>query len=508
MTAIGRTAALLAGALAVLPALAAAPARAQTSPIAPRVSCEALAGLDLSAELGVPARVEAAAVQAEGRPAPVCHLRGTIRGTIGFEAWLPLERWTGRYLQIGCGGLCGRVSTEPPQAHGCVPFERGEFAMAATDMGHRDPSAASWGGDPERRLDFAHRAQHLTARAVKLLIARFYGEGPRRSYFSGCSDGGREGLLEALLHPEDFDGIAAGAPALDWTAQNTFHHAWTVQRNRRADGSAALTADRLPVLHRLVLAACGGAEGGVVADPLRCGFGPMRAVCAPGADPGTCLTAEEGRAAVAIYDGPRTAAGERLTAGGLLPGSEANWAATVAPGDAATPPRARLFATGVLRHLAFTPGAADTPAPEVLAFDAVTLARLADSQRLYDATSTDLAAFFARSGRLLLWHGLADQDITPRTTLAWWHALRRDQGAARVEVAARLFLVPGLAHCRGGAGSLTAFDTLTPLLRWVEEGVAPDSLAGGRVEPTGDAAPEPLLGAERFGPRRQHAPGG
>jgi feruloyl esterase len=308
--------------------------------------------------------------------------------------------------------------------------------------------------------------------------------------------------MEALLHPEDFDGIAAGAPALDWTAQNTFHHAWTVQRNRRADGSAALTADRLPALHRLVLATCGGGPDGVVSDPLRCGFDPLRAVCAPGADPATCLTEEEARAAAAIYDGPRTAAGERLTAGGLLPGSEANWRGTVAPDDAETPPRALLFATGVLGHLAFPPGAPGTPAPRDLAFDAATLARLADSRRVFDATATDLGPFFARGGRLLLWHGLADQDITPHSTVAWWNALRRDQGAAGVDAATRLFLVPGLAHCRGGAGSLTEFDTLTPLLRWVEEGVAPDGIAGGRVPPTGDVTPDPFLGAERFGPRR------
>ena len=132
------------------------PATAQPV-IAPRLSCDALAGMDLSPDLGVPARVEAASVTDEGRPAPACHVRGTIRGTIGFQAWLPVDRWTGRYLQMGCGGLCGRVSTSPPQATGCTPYEEGEFATAATDMGHTDPSAASWGGDPERRADFAHR---------------------------------------------------------------------------------------------------------------------------------------------------------------------------------------------------------------------------------------------------------------------------------------------------------------------------------------------------------------
>ena len=154
----------------------------------------------------------------------------------------------------------------------------------------------------------------------------------------------------------------------------------------------------------------------------------------------------------------------------------------------------------MLRHLAFPPGRPDTPTPQDLAFDAATLARLVDSQRIFDATATDLGPFFARGGRRLLWHGLADQDISPRTTLAWRHALRRDQGAAHVDAASRLFLVPGLAHCRGGTGSPSAFDTLTPLLRWVEEGAVPGSLAG-RVAPTGDVAPEPFLGDERFGPR-------
>jgi feruloyl esterase len=479
----------------LLIAMVALPAFAQPA-IAPRIGCEALVGADLSVELGVPARVEAAAVLTQGRPAPVCHIRGTIRGTIGFEAWLPLERWTGRYLQIGCGGLCGRINDAATQVQGCIPYERGEFALAATDMGHRDPSAASWGGDTERRIDFAHRAQHLTARAAKALIARFYGEAPRRSYFVGCSDGGREGLLAARLHPDDFDGIVAGAPALDFTVQNTFHHGWTVQRNRRADGSAALTAERVAVLARLVAAACGDADS-VLRDPLACRFDPLRFVCAPGADPATCLTEDEARTAAAIYDGPRSATGERLTSGGLLPGSERNWAGTVAPQDAATAPRARLFATGVLRHLAFPPGTADAPAPDALAFDAAMLARLADSQRVFDATATDLGPFFARGGRLLLWHGLADQDISPHGTIAWWGALRRDQPAAAL--AARLFLVPGLAHCRGGIGT-TAFDALTPLLRWVEAGEAPTTLAG--VAAAGDLPVQPFLGSDRFGPRR------
>lgn len=113
-------AALVAGTLASLFGITVQQAEAQR-PIQPRLTCDALTGLDLSAELGVPVRVNLASVQTESRTARVCHISGTIRGTIGFQAWLPLDRWTGRYLQIGCGGLCGRVSRAAPQAFGCLP---------------------------------------------------------------------------------------------------------------------------------------------------------------------------------------------------------------------------------------------------------------------------------------------------------------------------------------------------------------------------------------------------
>ena len=396
--------------------------------------------------------------------------------------------------------MCGRVPTVPPQTTGCLPYERGEFAVAATDMGHRDPSAASWGGDPERRLDFAHRAQHLTARMAKLLLARFYGEGPRQSYFAGCSDGGREGLMAARLYPEDFDGIAAGAPALDFTVQNTVHHGWTVRRNRRADGSAVLTADRLPTLHRLVLAACGDPDG-VVADPLRCGFDPLRHVGAPGADPASWLTAEEARAAAALYDGPRDAGGRapvgrrppprlggelgrRRRARATRPHRRARCCSR--PACWATSPSRRAVATYRRRRVS-----PSTPPPSTVS---PTASGPSTRPRPTSALSSRAA------GGCCSGTGSPTRTSRRVPTLAWWHALRRDQGAARVDAAARLFLVPGLAHCRGGAGKATAFDTLTPLLRWVEEGAAPGTLAD-RVAPTGDVAPEPFLGSERFGPR-------
>jgi Tannase and feruloyl esterase len=353
-------------------------------------------------------------------------------------------------------------------------------------------------GQGERRIDFAHRAQHLTVRATKAIIARFYGQAPRKSYFSGCSDGGREGIIAAQLYPDDFDGIVAGAPVVDFTAAIAFHHSWTVQNNRKADGTAALVADRLPLLAKLVAEQCGA--GGLIAEPAMCKFEPMKHVCAAGADPSKCLTEDEARMAAAICDRPRTATGERVTAGGLEPGSEANWRGTLVPDNATTLPRAKMYADGMLANLAFSPDG-KTPAPEAVTFDAAMVARLADSRRTFDATATSLDKFFARGGRLLVWHGLADQDITPRTTVARWAALRRDLGAAAVDKSARLFLIPGLAHCRAGVGPNTEFDSLTPLLKWVEDGIAPEVLAAG-IKPTRDAQVQNFLGSERFGPRR------
>jgi feruloyl esterase len=368
--------------------VSASPATVQQ--IKPSIACGNLAGQEFPLEPGAGAKIDSAAAE-DGK----CHVMGAIRGAIGFEIWLPQETWTGRYLQMGCGGLCGNISTNAPQTKGCALVENSELVTASTDMGHRGPPSA-WGKNLESRFDFAHRAQHLTAATAKLIIARYYGQSPRKSYFSGCSDGGREGIIAAQRYPEDFDGIVAGAPAIDFTAQNTFHHGWTVQKNRKSDGTAALVADRLPVLTNLVSTQCGGADG-VISDPLSCAFDPMKQLCAGGGDVATCLTDDEARFAAAVYDGPRTPNGERVTAGGLLPGSEANWRGTLVPDNATTPPRAKMFAEGVLANLAFSPDAT-TPSAESLMYDGATVASLADSRRTYDATNTALLAFFARGG--------------------------------------------------------------------------------------------------------------
>jgi feruloyl esterase len=198
---------LLLVSLAVRPA----GAQAELPPVEPRVPCASMRSFD-------PRLPEAPTRVAEAREAGIegkrtCFVQGYVSPQIRFEVRLPLQGWTQRYLQTGCGGLCGRLSIQAPQRP-CPALQRGEFVTASTDMGHQG-GGGTWGAsDPQLRVDFAYRGVHLTAVVAKAIIAEFYGQGPRWSYFSGCSDGGREGMMEAQRYPEDFDGIAAGAPAL------------------------------------------------------------------------------------------------------------------------------------------------------------------------------------------------------------------------------------------------------------------------------------------------------
>ena len=170
--------------------------------VRPSRTCSSLLTLDLASIGGSGSRVTSASVQDTDQGVTVCNVEGTLAPSIGFRVQLPLDGWTQRYLQVGCGGLCGRIS-ETDAVAGCVPFESGRFVVASTDMGHQG-NGGTFGANPQQRADFAHRGVHLTARAAKALIKTFYDRAPAYSYFSGCSDGGREALIEAQRYPDDF----------------------------------------------------------------------------------------------------------------------------------------------------------------------------------------------------------------------------------------------------------------------------------------------------------------
>jgi feruloyl esterase len=471
--------------LTATPASAAGSGLANPVPVAPVMDCAALAQVDIGAAIGAKVTIQSASVH-EGK-APYCEVRGVIAPAVGFEVRLPVSGWTQRYLQTGCAGLCGMTLIRPERASDCAPVADGAIVLASTDMGHAGGGmAGEFGEDSQARIDFAWRGVHLTALASKALIARYYGQPARYSYFSGCSDGGREALMEAQRFPGDFDGIAAGAPAMNFQVQNTFYHGWMALSNQRPDGSPILLSAKLPALHRAALAACDALDGladGQITDPRACRFDPADAQCKPGeTSSNDCLTAEEVSVARKFYEGPRDAVGHRFTIGGPQVGSELSWTGVFVPTSPNNVIMSPTAAEGTIRHVAFPQNPPAGFALRDFHFDVATFARLSALHPLYDATDTDLRPLEKRGGKLILWHGWSDPHISPINTIAYYEGVEELLGPRRTRAFARLFLFPGVYHCSGGDGP-SDFDILTPLMAWVEGGRAPEEIVASRTRP-------------------------
>lgn len=445
--------------------------------------CTTLTRLDLSPEVGAQTRILQASTQ-RSRNGAFCVVLGNIAPHIRFKAELPVRGWTQRYVQVGCGGLCGILQIRVDHAEACQPYQDGHLALASTDMGHQGTSMGDghFGDHPQQRIDFAYRGVHLTAVAVKALIARYYGQAARYSYFSGCSDGGREALMEAQRYPDDFNGIAAGAAVMNFEVQNSFYHAWMARSNTDSEGHAVLTAVKLPLLHAAVLAACDALDGlkdGQITNPRACRFDPASIQCKPGTrDTSRCLTAAQVETVRRFYAGPHDAQDHHFVEGSVQPGSELQWRGVFVPDTVDGPMMSRGIATQALQYLIF----AHNPEPGyTLAdfhFDTDTFRRLTPMHGLYDATNPDLSGFIAHGGKLLMWHGWADPHISPLNSIAYYQAVKKRLGT-RTAQSVRLFLFPGMGHCGGGDGP-DQFDILTPLMAWVEGGHAPDRIIAGR----------------------------
>ncbi|WP_371544509.1 tannase/feruloyl esterase family alpha/beta hydrolase [Streptomyces sp. NBC_00554] len=260
-----------------------------------------------------------------------------IAPQIQFDLRLPMTTWQGSYLQTGCGGNCGVVTSgSAPAATGCVPLTDGALAVATDDQGHYGTSTSSgiFATDPTLKADFGYKSEHQLAVVAKDIIKRFYGRTATHSYYDGCSQGGHEALTEAQCYPTDFDGIVAGAPANNWTA-HTFQHAWNAHAVcAGADGTATLTTTDLKPLHAAVLAGCGATDDGIIEDPLACAWDPGSIACASGQTSTAadfCLTAAQVTTVRKMYSGPRDEHGELLYPGRQLRGSELNWAGAIVP---------------------------------------------------------------------------------------------------------------------------------------------------------------------------------
>ncbi|WP_433372718.1 tannase/feruloyl esterase family alpha/beta hydrolase [Actinoplanes sp. CA-142083] len=464
-------------ALLLLPTPANASSSHEPRVVEPVMNCADVTGIHLP---GV--TIKSATVTSAGAPAPYCAVTGTIAPNNTIVMRLPTQGWTKRYLQTGCGGLCGSSTINYTQAATCQPIVDGTIASATTDMGHQGQNDGSWAaGNPQAQIDFAYRGVHVTSVVAKEIIKRFYGRSPAYSYFDGCSDGGREAVMEAQRYPDDFDGIAAGAPASNIVVQNTFHHAWNVLANKDAAGNYILLADKLPVIHNAVLAACDGLDGvvdGVLDDPRNCHFDPYAMVCSSSA---SCLTRAQATVVRKLHDGATDAFGNRLE----QPishewGSELDWTLFVPSAQGQTT-FSENIALSFLRYLAYFNVASPSYALTDLKFTKASFWKTVQTSLYLSATDPDLTRFRRGGGKLILWHGWSDQHISPQATLNYYDAMRSTMGGRAVDSFARLYLFPGMAHCGGGVGPST-FDVLTPVMNWVEHGVAPYKIIASKVD--------------------------
>jgi len=404
---------------------------------------------------------------------PFCRVAITAKPTadsdIRIEVWIPVGAgWNGRYLQVGNGGFAGRTPLRALMAG-----VRKGYATAGTDDGHRsltdtDSTDASWApGHPQRVVDFGWRALKETTDAAKAVLTAYAGP-PKFSYFNGCSDGGREALMEAQHFPADFDGIVAGDPANDWTHLQA---AGAIAQSALLHQESLVSLAKLPALQAAARKACAD-ETGMIENPLTCHFDPGVLLCR-GVETDQCLTAPQIAALRVQYVGARDAHGA-LIVPGLEPGAEAEpggWGPWVIGDVAGGQPSLdwkfnhNFFADVVygrahydLRDFDYE---RDMPAIET------TFAPV------LNAVSPTMAAFKARGGKLIQYHGWADPAISPRASVGYFLTVQSRMGDTASFY--RLFMAPGMLHCTGGPGP-NAADWQGAISAWVEQGQAPDRI--------------------------------
>jgi feruloyl esterase len=451
----------------------------------PAVQC---AELDVG---GVADAVEIAAraVPAEGSTPQHCRVSGVLSPEIAFEVSLPTP-WNGRLYMIGNGGHAGEALDNPGRvAQVRQGIEHG-FAVAQTNTGHfasREPGATFVLSNPQKALDYAYRAVHLTAVTAKEVANRYYARPVDKAYWSSCSNGGRQGLIEAQRFPEDFDGIVANAPWVDQTGF-TLGAVW----NQRAFAQTHVSSDKLGLVADRVMQQCDAVDGlrdGLIDDPRRCSFSVARDVpsCAAGDEASAaCLTAAEAAAVQKVYDGPQVDG--RAIFPGFELGSEAvlarpdgtsgsGWLRLVAPAEAGGTTADFGLAEGTMRYLVFDPPRPDW---DFRTFDfSRDPSALERWGKLANAKETNLSTFRQRGGKLLITYGWADAILQPRMGVEYYEKAAAANGRGSTDFM-RLFMIPGMAHCAGGLGP-DQYDAVTAVIDWVEKGVAPDSLVASKI---------------------------
>ncbi|HTR38956.1 MAG TPA: tannase/feruloyl esterase family alpha/beta hydrolase [Bryobacteraceae bacterium] len=424
----------------------------------------------------------------EAEPA-FCDVTGTLSPEIAFEVSLP-AKWNGRFYMIGNGGFAGDALDNPGRVAQRNEALKLGFAFAQTNTGHyaqKEPGASFVMSNPQKAVDYAYRAVHLTAKTSREITRDYYGKPIAHAYWNSCSNGGRQGLIEAERFPEDFDGVVTASPWVDQTGF-TIGALW----NEKAVSAVTLTPAKLALVADKVMAKCDAIDGlkdGLIDDPRKCDFDPARDVpaCSAGGDGADCLTTEEAAAVAKVYSGPISNGKPFFP--GYMPGSEAvvpnlfgggagsGWLNVIVATQPDRKPADFNLGEGAMKYLVPKP---PKPDYDYRTFDFDHDTHLLDDWgKLADATNPDLSKFRKRGGKLLMTYGWADSILQPMMGVNYYEQAVAKNGPDTPQFF-RLFMAPGMEHCGGGIGP-DRHDSMTAIIDWVEKGKAPDTIMASRV---------------------------
>ncbi len=431
-------------------------------------------------------------VEAQGKVPGFCHVTGYIQPQIRFEIALP-DSWNRRVYMFGNGGYAGEDLAAPSRLETRnAALQRG-FISVQQNTGHdaKTYDLGDFASDLSLLVDYGSRAVHVTLQTAKAVAAQYYDRDPSFSYWDGCSTGGRQGLMAAQRYPGDFDGILAGAPVLRFSDTGL----WNIW-NAQALAKAPIRKAQLPALAKAVMDKCDaidGAKDGLIADPRQCNFDPAKdlKMCENGGD--DCFT-------TAQVDTLKTLAGGVKVKGqtvfpGVLPGTEGIDAAGVSGWEEWVisekgPSRQLAYGDTFVKNMAMLPASGKDIDWKRYDFD-TQYEKTVMVRGLVDADDPDLSAFHKRGGRMITYFGWSDPALNPLMGVDYYESVRKTMGADKVADFYRMFMVPGMFHCRMGYGTDT-FDAFTPLMDWVENGKAPDVIEAKKIVADKTAMTRPL----------------
>ena len=455
--------------------------------IEPVKACEAMSRFKSSDIV----QIGSLATSAADKVPAFCRVSGMLDPEIAFQVDLP-DQWNGRVYMIGNGGHAGEALDDPMRVSQINQALKMGFAVAQTNTGHdsrKEPGASFVMSNPQKAIDYAYRAVHMTAVIAKNIVKDYYGQPIAYSYWNSCSNGGRQGLIEAQRYPEDFDGIVVNAPWLDQTGF-TIGAMW----NQKALSDVRVTSDKMALVADRVMRKCDEIDGlkdRLIDDPRKCDFDPPRDVpiCSQVTDGSDCLTAAEAAAIAKVYSGP-VSNGKSIFPG-FMPGSEAvmpnlfgggsgsGWMNLIVSAQPGFKPADFSLAEETMRYLVHKP---PKPDYDCRSFDFDRDIHMLDEWgNLADAKNPDLSGFRKLGGKLIMTYGWSDSILQPMVGVNYYEQATAKNGPETTDFF-RLFMIPGMAHCGGGVCP-NQHDPVTAIINWVEKGEAPERiLARQRVE--------------------------